>query len=92
MKTNHDWWPGILDGPLCLTKVLWGEIRDNLDPKTRVMFDALIRQLDDEAKFIDERHKAMTAEFDRMQVVGDAMRRAGITEYQDKDGRKWRAK
>ncbi len=84
-----DWlWMEILQrGPMVLTEQEWKDVERLLPEPGRVAFRHLVDSLKRQTAWIVERTAAMRDEAERMALLGETMRRAGLRSYTDEKGR-----
>ena len=83
------WWRSLLDrGPTCLLKEDWSHLETRLkfSDTDKAIFRRMLDRMDSQTKWIVERTEAMRNEAERMKMLGETMRRAGLRSYTDEHG------
>ena len=73
-------------GPMGLTQYDFAALERHLPEVGRVILRNFMQSLERQSKWIVERTAAMRDESERIALIGQTMKRAGLRSYTDKDG------
>jgi len=73
-------------GPMGLTHYDMRALQEHLPPMGRAIFKYFVESLERQSTWIVERTAAMRDEAERIALIGQTMKRAGLRSYTDKDG------
>lgn len=83
-----DFWRGLYrHGATGLTDELIARFEPELSPAGRAALRAFAEQARHDHKWIEDQRAYMRDEAERIGVIGETMRRAGLRSYTDKEGR-----
>lgn len=81
-------WEGVCrTGVMGLTRQDWARLAPDLSPIARAVLRSFLEQLEGQSRWVAERTAATRDEADRIVLIGQTMRRAGLRSYTDEKGR-----
>ena len=83
-----DTWHAVFrEGPTALLDTLLDHIEPEMSEPTRTILKRWVEGWRDQVRWIDQARQDLVGEAARIRELGEAMRRAGLRSYTDKEGR-----